>query len=104
MDLVEADTRATDKLYLPTDASDVTPETLGLLPPFFVFSHDIPWKARVDLQGMAQKYVDSSISSTINILLRHPRPDERRHRADVCPDLQAVLQSRREAQDGVQCV
>ena len=51
----------------PTDARDVTPETLDLLPPFFVFSHDIPWKARVDLQGMAQKYVDSSISSTINL-------------------------------------
>lgn len=51
----------------PIDADSVTPETLDMLPPFFVFSHDVSWQARVDLQGVAQKFVDSSISSTINL-------------------------------------
>lgn len=51
----------------PTDPAGITPDVLDTLPPFFVFSHNVPWEARVDVQGAAQRFVDSSISSTINL-------------------------------------
>ena len=38
-----------------------------ILPEYFVESHDINWKDRVAQQASAQKYVDNSISSTINL-------------------------------------
>ena len=37
------------------------------LPDFFVKSHDIPWKERVEMQSIWQKYIDASISSTVNL-------------------------------------
>ncbi len=51
----------------PTDPASITPDVLDTLPPFFVFSHNVSWEARVDVQGVAQRFVDSSISSTINL-------------------------------------
>lgn len=51
----------------PSNADDVTPEAIDTLPPNFAFSHQVPWRARVDMQALAQKFVDSSISSTINL-------------------------------------
>jgi len=51
----------------PTDPDGITPDVLDTLPPFFVFAHNVPWEARVDVQGVAQRFVDSSISSTINL-------------------------------------
>lgn len=37
------------------------------LPKYVTTSHEINWKDRVKLQGTFQKYVDSSISSTVNL-------------------------------------
>lgn len=37
------------------------------LPEYFVTAYDIPWKERVDLQSTVQKYIDSAISSTVNL-------------------------------------
>lgn len=37
------------------------------LPPYFVEANDIEWEYRVKLQGTIQKYIDHSISSTINL-------------------------------------
>jgi len=51
----------------PADAEDITPDALDMLPSFFAFSHSIPWQSRVDMQAAAQAFVDSSISSTINL-------------------------------------
>jgi ribonucleoside-diphosphate reductase alpha chain len=51
----------------PADSDAITHEALATLPPFFVFSHQIAWSDRVELQGIAQQFVDSSISSTINL-------------------------------------
>ena len=39
----------------------------GELPDYFVQAEDIDWKFRVRLQGIEQKYIDHSISSTINL-------------------------------------
>lgn len=37
------------------------------LPEYFVEAHNVDWKFRVQLQGIIQKYIDHSISSTINL-------------------------------------
>ena len=37
------------------------------LPDYFVTSHDISWENRIDLQSAAQVFVDTAISSTINL-------------------------------------
>lgn len=37
------------------------------LPDFFVTAHMIPWQERVDMQSVWQKYIDASISSTVNL-------------------------------------
>ena len=39
----------------------------GELPEYFVTAYDIPWKERIDLQATVQKYIDSAISSTVNL-------------------------------------
>ena len=51
----------------PSNADDVTPEAVDTLPPIFAFSHQVPWRPRVEMQALAQRFVDSSISSTINL-------------------------------------
>lgn len=45
---------------------DLHPET-DVLPKFFVESDGINWEKRVDIQSVIQKYIDHSISSTINL-------------------------------------
>ena len=37
------------------------------LPSYFVSSSEIPWRDRVETQGIMQKYVDTAISSTVNL-------------------------------------
>lgn len=36
----------------------------------FVTSHDVPWRARIDLQSILQNHVDTAISSTVNLKKR----------------------------------
>lgn len=42
-------------------------KTESELPDFFVTAHMIPWEERVDMQSVWQKYIDASISSTVNL-------------------------------------
>ena len=37
------------------------------LPNYFISSTELNWKDRVEIQGIIQKYVDTSISSTVNL-------------------------------------
>lgn len=37
------------------------------IPDYFIESHEVNWHDRVDLQGALQEYVDTAISSTINL-------------------------------------
>ena len=37
------------------------------LPEYFVASHQLHWKQRIDMQSIWQNYIDASISSTINL-------------------------------------
>lgn len=37
------------------------------LPSYFVTSHDLDWKERIDFQSTFQRYIDTAISSTINL-------------------------------------
>ena len=37
------------------------------LPDYFVSAHEIPWRNRIEMQGVWQKHIDASISSTINL-------------------------------------
>jgi ribonucleoside-diphosphate reductase alpha chain len=46
---------------------EVTGGDLNNLPDIFVEAEEIDWKFRVELQGVEQKYIDHSISSTINL-------------------------------------
>jgi ribonucleoside-diphosphate reductase alpha chain len=39
----------------------------GEVPDYVVTAHDIPWRERLEMQAAVQKYVDSSISSTVNL-------------------------------------
>jgi len=48
------------KEYMRINNTDV-------LPPWFVSSADIHWKDRIDTQAVMQKYVDTAISSTVNL-------------------------------------
>ncbi|MBU6468214.1 MAG: adenosylcobalamin-dependent ribonucleoside-diphosphate reductase [Betaproteobacteria bacterium] len=45
------------------------------LPDYFVDSSNIPAKAHVDIQAAAQKWIDSSISKTINVPTDYPYED-----------------------------
>lgn len=51
------------ELYLKMHPED----TIDSLPYYFVSAYDIDWKARINVQAAAQKYVDTAISSTINL-------------------------------------
>jgi len=48
------------------DDEDIN-EDLSNLPYYWVVSHEIDYMARVKLQGVMQKHIDASISSTINL-------------------------------------
>ena len=37
------------------------------LPEFFITSQDIPYRKRIDMQSIWQRYIDASISSTVNL-------------------------------------
>lgn len=37
------------------------------IPSYFVTANDIPWKKRVEMQAAMQEYVDTAISSTVNL-------------------------------------
>ena len=39
----------------------------GELPEYFVASHQLDWKQRIDMQSVWQNFIDASISSTINL-------------------------------------
>ena len=39
----------------------------GELPDYFITSREIPWKNRVKIQAVLQNYVDTAISSTVNL-------------------------------------
>ena len=51
------------ELYLKMHPQD----TVNNLPYYFVSAYDIDYKARIDVQAAAQKYVDSGISATVNL-------------------------------------
>lgn len=55
------------KKYLNKKDDEITDEDLKNLPDYFRTAHEIDWEYRVKLQGLIQKYVDSAISSTINL-------------------------------------
>ncbi len=55
------------KKYLNKTDEEITDEDLKKLPDYFRTAHEINWEYRVKLQGLIQKYVDSAISSTINL-------------------------------------
>ncbi len=55
------------KKYLNKTDEEITDEDLKKLPDYFRTAHQIDWEYRVKLQGLIQKYVDSAISSTINL-------------------------------------
>lgn len=42
-------------------------DSVSSLPYYFVSAYDIDWKTRIEVQAEVQKYVDSAISSTINV-------------------------------------
>jgi ribonucleoside-diphosphate reductase alpha chain len=52
--------------------SDWDGQALPDLPDFFVSADEIDWEKRVELQGAAQKNIDHSISSTINLAEETP--------------------------------
>lgn len=53
--------------WIESNVPDWDGHTLPDLPEYFVSSDQIDWKSRVELQGTIQKYIDHSISSTINL-------------------------------------
>jgi len=54
-------------LWLKTQDPEWDGCTLPELPDFIVSSDEIDWQNRVRLQGVVQRYIDHSISSTINL-------------------------------------
>lgn len=46
------------------DATGTDPDNL---PEFFITSQTLPWKERIEMQAVWQKYIDASISSTVNL-------------------------------------
>lgn len=62
---VERYFKATGREF-PTDIK-TNDELLKILPDYFITSDKIDWKKRIDFQAELQKYVDHSISSTINL-------------------------------------
>lgn len=55
------------KEYWDTNNIPEEKRNLESLPDYFVTSADIAWKDRIEVQAIMQKYVDTAISSTINL-------------------------------------
>nr|VFK79400.1 MAG: ribonucleoside-diphosphate reductase class II [Candidatus Kentron sp. SD] len=58
--------------YINPSASPFAEREQDLLPNYFVTAEEIPPKAHVDVQASAQKWIDSSISKTINVPSDYP--------------------------------
>ena len=65
--------KSVDEYWSMTDQT-IDKGNIDSLPSYFVTSKDIPWRQRVDTQAIMQEYVDTAISSTIN--LSHDTPIE----------------------------
>lgn len=63
------DTDVTYKVYtdIVKEYLEVTGTDPENLPDYFVESHNLEWRKRIDMQAVWQKYIDASISSTINL-------------------------------------
>ncbi|MBR4845060.1 MAG: adenosylcobalamin-dependent ribonucleoside-diphosphate reductase [Bacteroidaceae bacterium] len=66
----------TYKVYTPIvkeymEQNNITDESK--LPDYFVTAQDIDYRARIDMQATWQKYIDASISSTVNIPENFPK-------------------------------
>nr|VFK28436.1 MAG: ribonucleoside-diphosphate reductase class II [Candidatus Kentron sp. MB] len=61
--------------YVNPSASPFADRTKDRLPDYFVTAEEIPPKAHVDVQASAQKWIDSSISKTINVPNHYPFDD-----------------------------
>lgn len=59
--------RGVEDLLKYSGCENITPAEAKKKFPFLVESHEIPYLARVNLQGALQKYVDNAISSTVNL-------------------------------------
>lgn len=55
------------KVYCQAASDYMKIYNTDVLPDYFVGSSDIHWKDRVDLQARIQKYIDTGISSTVNL-------------------------------------
>lgn len=55
------------KEYWKMTDNTVDIDDINALPSYFVTSKDIPWIQRINTQAIIQKYVDTAISSTINL-------------------------------------
>ena len=55
------------KEYWDTNNIPEEERNIESLPDYFVTSADIAWKDRIEVQAIMQKYVDTAISSTINL-------------------------------------
>nr|VFK18793.1 MAG: ribonucleoside-diphosphate reductase class II [Candidatus Kentron sp. LPFa] len=61
--------------YINPSASPFAEREQDRLPEYFVTAEEIPPKAHVDVQASAQKWIDSSISKTINVPSQYPYED-----------------------------
>ena len=55
------------KEYWKMTDNTVDIDDINTLPSYFVTSKDIPWIQRINTQAIIQKYVDTAISSTVNM-------------------------------------
>jgi len=56
-------------------AKGINVEEIKVLPEYFITSAEIPWKNRIEVQGIMQDYVDTAISSTVNLPKDIPAED-----------------------------
>jgi len=61
--------------YINPSASPFADREQDRLPDYFVTAEEIPPRAHVDVQASAQKWIDSSISKTINVPGNYPYED-----------------------------
>ena len=55
------------KEYWDATNDTVDKGNINNLPNYFITSAQIPWRERIDTQAIMQKYVDTAISSTVNL-------------------------------------